>query len=72
MAAAVVAWVIALAVVALIVAGLIAGRRRRRRDSVSAAGLFSAHTEDERLAELTELQRGQLQALHNSQQLGPH
>lgn len=69
MVAAVISWVVGLAVVAVIVIGLVVGRRQRRRRY--EAGLFSAHTEDERLAEMTELDRGQLQALHNGQQVGP-
>ena len=68
MVAAVIAWVIGAAVVALIVGGLLAGRKRRSRHG---DGLFTVPSEDERLVERTELQRGQMQALHNAQQVGP-
>ena len=67
MIAMILAWVFGLTLVALLVYGLVFQRRRKATD----VALFTPETDDRELAERTELQRGQLQALHNGQQLGP-
>jgi len=66
MLATLIAWAVGLVVLGIIGGGFVVGRRRR-----VATGLFTVPTDDTRLAARTELQRGQLQALHNAQQLGP-
>jgi len=68
MIAMILAWVFGLALLALIVAGFARGRRRA---ASAATGLFTPATDDADLARRTESSRGQLQALHNAQQVGP-
>jgi hypothetical protein len=67
MIATILAWVFGLALVGLIVAGLVRGRHRK----TPSAGLFLSPSDDPAQAQQAELQRGQLQALHNGQQVGP-
>jgi hypothetical protein len=67
MIAAILAWVFGLALLALVVAGLVRGRRQ----ASAAKGLFTPATDDADLARRTESARGQLQELHNAQQVGP-
>jgi len=66
MLATVIAWAVAVVVIGIIGGGFVARRKRR-----VPTGLFTVPTDDARLASRTELQRGQLQALHNAQQVGP-
>jgi hypothetical protein len=68
MIAMILAWVFGLALLGLIVAGFVRGRQRT---ASAAEGLFTPASDDAALTQRTESSRGQLQALHNAQQVGP-